>query len=145
MVYVDILTHSTDLTMKGWFTTARGDDFDDTLERAAHQALIEFYERHLSVLGDTAISLLPVRNEGNALWSECMAAVANPKLPTHRAGWALTTRYSQHVSSLLQEVTVMGAHVRLRLDEYVGQVKVRNYAIKDIQKGNRDLLQNNAR
>jgi hypothetical protein len=53
--------------MAAWFTTARGDDLDDTLERAAHQALTEFYDRHLSVLGDSAIALLPARNEGNAV------------------------------------------------------------------------------
>jgi hypothetical protein len=57
---VDILTHPTDPTMTAWFTTARGDDLDDTLERAAHQALMEFCERHLSVLYNTAIALLPV-------------------------------------------------------------------------------------
>jgi hypothetical protein len=46
--------------MTTWFTTARGDDLDDTLERAAHQALTEFCEHLLAVPGDTAISLLPV-------------------------------------------------------------------------------------
>jgi chromosome segregation ATPase len=30
-----------------------------------------------------------------------MAAVGDPELPTHHSGWALTARYSQHVSSLL--------------------------------------------
>jgi hypothetical protein len=35
-VHVDIPAHPTDLTMTAWFTTARGDDLDDTLERAAH-------------------------------------------------------------------------------------------------------------
>jgi hypothetical protein len=45
--------------MTAWFTMARGDDLDDTLERAAHQALTEFYERHLPVLGDTNIALPP--------------------------------------------------------------------------------------
>jgi hypothetical protein len=49
-VHVDILAHPTDPTMAAWFTTARGDDLDDTLERAAHQALTEFCERHLLVL-----------------------------------------------------------------------------------------------
>jgi hypothetical protein len=58
-VHMDIPAHSTDPTMMAWFTMVRGDDLDDTLERAAHQALMEFYEHHLSVLGDTAISLLP--------------------------------------------------------------------------------------
>jgi hypothetical protein len=42
------------------FTMARCDKLDDTLERAAHQALMEFCERHLSGLDGTAIVLLPV-------------------------------------------------------------------------------------
>jgi hypothetical protein len=99
---------------------ARGNDLDDALERAAHQALTEFYERHLPIFDGTAIALLPVRNEGNAVWSERVAAVDDPELPTHHPGWALMARYSQHVSSLLQEVIVMGAHLCLRLEEYTG-------------------------
>jgi predicted Zn-dependent protease with MMP-like domain len=144
-VHVDILAHPTDLTMTAWFTTAQGDDLDDNLERAAHQALTEFCERHLLVLGATAIVLLPVRNEDNAVWSEHVATVGDPELLTHHVGWALTARYSQHVSSLPQEVTVTGAHLHLCLEEYAGQVKAKNRAVKDIQKGNRELLQKNAR
>jgi hypothetical protein len=144
-IHMDIPAHPTDLTMTAWFTMARGDNLDDTLERAAHQALTEFYERHLSILGDTAIALLPIQNEGNALWSERVAAIGDPKLSTHHAGWALTARYSQHGSSLLQEVTATGAHLRLRLEECVGQVKAKNSAVKDMQKGNQELLQKNAR
>jgi chromosome segregation ATPase len=103
--------------MMAWFTTAQGDDIDVTLERAAHQALTEFCERHLPVLGDTAIALLPVRNEGNAVWRERVTAISDPEFLTHHAGWALTARYTQHVSSVLQEVTATGAHLRLRLEE----------------------------
>jgi septal ring factor EnvC (AmiA/AmiB activator) len=51
----------------------------------------------------------------------------------------------QHVSSLLQEVTATGAHPCLRLEECTGQVKTKNRIVKDIQKGNRELLQKNAR
>jgi hypothetical protein len=116
-VHVDIPAHPTDPTMTAWFTTARSDDLDDTLERAAHQALMEFYERHLPVLGDTAIALLPIRNEGDAVWSERVATIGDPEIPTHHAGCALTAHYAQHVSSLLQEVTTTGAHLRLRLEE----------------------------
>jgi hypothetical protein len=46
---VDILAHPTDPTMTAWLTMAGGDDLDDTLERAAHQTLMEFCERHLLV------------------------------------------------------------------------------------------------
>jgi hypothetical protein len=100
-VHVDIPAHPTDPTMTAWFTTARGDDLDDTLERAAHQALTEFCECHLLVLNDIALALLPVRNEGNAVWSERVTAISDPEFSTHHAGWALTARYAQHVSSLL--------------------------------------------
>jgi hypothetical protein len=140
---VNIPVHPTDPTMTAWFTTARGDDLDDTLEKAAHHALMEFCERHLLVLGDTAIALLPVRNEGNAVWSERVTVIGDPELPTHHAGWALTARYAQHVSSLLQEVTATGTHLRLRLEECAGQVMAKN-RVKDVQKGNRELLQKNA-
>jgi hypothetical protein len=131
--------------MAAWFTTTRGDVLNDTLERATHQTLMEFYEHHLPILGDTAIALFPVQNEGNAVWSVHVAVVGDPKHPTHHAGWALMARYSQHMSSLLQEVTETGAHLCLCLEEYTGQVKAKNRAIKDIQKGKRELLQKNAR
>jgi hypothetical protein len=134
-VHVDIPAHPTDPTMTAWFTMARDDDLDDTLETAAHQALTEFCERHLPVLGDTDIALLPIQNEGNAVWSEHVAAIGDPKLPTHHAGWVLTARYAQHMSSLLQEVTATGAHLHLHLEECTGQVKANNYIIKDIQEG----------
>jgi hypothetical protein len=139
-VHVDILAHPSDPTMMAWFTTARGHDLNDTLERVAHQALMEFYERHLPVLDGTTIAFLPVRNEANVLWSECLATVGDPKLPTHHASWPLMARYSQHMSSLLQEVTATGAHQRLHLEEYAGQVEAKNCAFKGIHKGNRELL-----
>jgi hypothetical protein len=143
-VHVDIPAHPTDPTMTAWFTTARVDDLDDTLEKAAHQALTEFCEHHLPVLSDTAIALLPVWNEGNAVWSDRVTTISDPEFPTHHAGWVLTARYAQHMSSLLQEVTATGAHLRLRLEECADQVKAKNRVVKDIQKGNRELLQKNA-
>jgi hypothetical protein len=129
--------------MTAWFTTTQGDNLDDTLEGAAHQALTEFSECHLPVHGNTTIALLPVWNEGNAVWSERVAIVGDPKLPTHHAGWVLTALYSQHVSSLLQVVTAMGSHLCLCLEECASQVKAQNCTMKDIQKGNWELLQNN--
>jgi hypothetical protein len=57
------------------------------------------------------------------MWSERMAAISDTELSTHHTGWVLTARYSQHVSNLIQEATAMGAHLRLRLEEYTGQVK----------------------
>jgi septal ring factor EnvC (AmiA/AmiB activator) len=79
------------------------------------------------------------------VWSERVTTIGDPKLLTHHVGWALTACYSQHLSSLLQEVTAMGTHLCFHLDEYASQVKAQNRAIKGIQKGNRELLQKNTR
>jgi hypothetical protein len=35
-VHVDIPAHPSNPGMMAWFTTARGDDLDDSMERAAH-------------------------------------------------------------------------------------------------------------
>jgi hypothetical protein len=74
------------------------------------------------------------------VWSERVTAISDPEFLTHHAGWALTTRYAQYVSSLLQEVTATGAHLRLCLEECADQVKAKNHVVNDIQKGNRELL-----
>jgi hypothetical protein len=143
--YMGLPAYPTDPTMTAWFTTARGDDLDDTLGRAAHQALTEFCERHQLVLGDTAIALIPVRDEGNMVWSERVATIGDPEVLTHHAGWALTACYAQHMSSMLQQVTATGAHFRLLLEECAGQTKAQNRAIKNLQEDNRELFQKNAR
>jgi hypothetical protein len=92
-VHMDIPAHPSDPGMTTWFTTAQGNDLDDTLERAAHQTLMEFCEHHLSGLDGITIALLPIRNEGKAVWSERVAAVSDPEHPTYHAGWAFTACY----------------------------------------------------
>jgi hypothetical protein len=142
-VHVDIPSHPSNPGMKAWFTTATGDDLDDTLERAAHQTLTEFYVCRLLGLAGTTIALFPGQNEGNIAWSERLATVGNAKCSAYHAGWAFTARYAQHMSSMFQEVVTTGAYQPLRMEEYALQVSTKNRLIKDIQKGNRDLLQEN--
>jgi hypothetical protein len=131
--------------MTAWFTTATGDDLDDTLERVAHQALTEFCECHLSGLAGTAIAMFPIQNEGNTAWSERLTAVGDPERSAYHVGWVFRARYAQHMSSMFQEVTTTGAYQRLCLEEYDHQVSAKNRLIKDIQKGNHELLQENHR
>jgi hypothetical protein len=59
-VHMDIPAHPSDPSMMAWFTTGTGDELDDTLERAAHQALTEFCECHLAGLIGTTVALFPV-------------------------------------------------------------------------------------
>jgi hypothetical protein len=144
-IHVDIPAHPSDLDMTAWFTTATGDDLDDTLERAAHQALTEFCDRHLPGLVGTDITLFPVQNEGNTTWSERLAAMGDPERSAYHAGWAFTAHYAQHTCSMFQGVTTTGACQHLRMEEYDNQVSAKNCLIKDIHKGNREILQENHR
>jgi hypothetical protein len=100
-VHVDVLTHPSNLSLMAWFTTAKGDDLDDTLERAAHQALMEFCERHLPSLDGTTIASFSIQNKGNTVWSECLAIVGDSEHLTYHTGWAFTACYAHHVSSML--------------------------------------------
>jgi hypothetical protein len=84
-----------------WFTMAKGDDLDDTLERAAHQALMKFCERHLPSLDGTAIASFSIQNKGNAVWSECLATIGDFEHLTYHTRWAFTACYAHHVSSML--------------------------------------------
>jgi hypothetical protein len=59
-VHVDVSAHHSNPGMTAWFTMTTGDDLDDTLERAAYQALTEICERHLSGVASTTIVLFPV-------------------------------------------------------------------------------------
>jgi hypothetical protein len=131
-VHVDVLAHPFNPGMTAWFTTATGDDLDDTMERTAHQALMEFYECHLLGLAGTPIALFPIKNEGNMAWSERLATVGDPERSAYHVGWVFMARYTQHMSSMFQEVTVTGAYQRLHLEEYDHQVSAMNRLIKDI-------------
>jgi hypothetical protein len=77
-VHVEISAHFTNSTMMAWFTMAQGDDLDDALERAAHQALTEFCERHLQVLDDTVIVLLPFRTRPTRCGVSAWPPLATP-------------------------------------------------------------------
>jgi hypothetical protein len=139
-VHVDIPAHHSDPGMTTWFTTATGDDFDDTLERAAHQTLTEFYEHHLPGLADTTIALFPIQNEDKTTWSERLTTVGDPERLAYHTGWAFMAHYAQYMSSMFQEVAATCAYQRLCLEEYDHQVSTKNRLIKDIQKDNRELL-----
>jgi hypothetical protein len=140
-VYVDVPAHPFDPGIMAWFTMATGNDLDDTQERAAHQALTEFCERHLLGLIGAVVALSPIQNEGNTAWSEHLAAVGNNEGLTYHAGWAFTARYAHHMSSMFHEAMATGAYQCLRLEEYDHQVSTKNRLIIDIQKGNQELLQ----
>jgi hypothetical protein len=67
------------------------------------------------------------------VWSEHLAAVGDPKCSAYHAGWAFIERYTQHKSSLFQEVAATCAYQHLRLEEYDHEVSAKNRLIKDIQ------------
>jgi hypothetical protein len=55
---------------------------------------MEFCEHHLPGLDGTIVALFPIQNEGNAEWSERLAAVGDPECRTYHVGWAFMARYT---------------------------------------------------
>jgi hypothetical protein len=115
-----------------WFTMVTGDDIDDMLERAIHQALTDFCERHLSVTVSTPVTLIPIRDMGNPTWSEHRAAACDTARQTYHTGWAFMARYARHMSSLLQEVMMVGAYQCMHLEEYDDQVEAKDCLIAEL-------------
>jgi polyhydroxyalkanoate synthesis regulator phasin len=55
---------------------------------------------------------------GDRTWSRRMIAACDSTQLTYHEGWAFTVRYTQHLSSLLREVSLVGTFQHVRLEEY---------------------------
>jgi hypothetical protein len=65
-----------------------------------------------------------------------MAAAYDTTMSTYHEGWVFTTWYTQHVSSLLREVALVGTFERVCLEEYNQQVEAKDHHIDELGKGN---------
>jgi hypothetical protein len=64
-----------------------------------------------------------------------MAAACDTAGQTYHAGWTFIARYTQHVISLLLEVTTVGAYQCMHLEEYDHQVEAKDRLIDELRKG----------
>jgi hypothetical protein len=149
-VHVDVPTHPSDPSMIAWFTQAMTSmtlwrglptrpswSFVSTTCRASTAPLLPC----MAPLLTCSPSKTRATHHGVSAWPR----VGEPERPTYHASWVFTACYAQHVRSMLQEVTPTGTYQRLRLEEYDHQVEAKTRLIKDIQKGNQELLQWNHR
>jgi hypothetical protein len=126
---------------KAWSTSTRWDDIGDTLERVAQQVLMEFCKQYLWDTDCTSVALFPIRDESDHTWRRCMAAACDTTLPTYQEHWAFTMWYAQHTTSLLWEVTLVGAFQLVRLEDYDHQVEAKDNLIDELRTWNQELLQ----
>jgi hypothetical protein len=88
-VHVDILAHPTDPTMTAWFTTTRGDDLNDTLERAAHQALRSSVSATCRSLATPSLPCSPFKMRatwcGVSAWPPSVTPSFRPTTPVGRS------------------------------------------------------------
>jgi hypothetical protein len=76
---------------------------------------------------------------GNLTWSACFVDACDTTRQTYHTGWAFTTRYTRHVSSLLQEVTTVSAHQHMHLEDYNHQLEAKDCLITGLRKSNKEL------
>ena len=133
-VHVDIPSNPAHPDWMAWSTCVRGRDMEDTLERAAQQALTEFCGRHLPDTARTPVALFPIQDQGNPRWQERIAAVCDTRQPGHQPRLALLAQYAQHTHRLQLETDQINSFQRLRLEEYDQMVDSRDSRITELER-----------
>jgi hypothetical protein len=90
----------------------------DTLEKAAHRALLEFCEWHLADTADSPIAMFPIRNQGDRTWWERMRAANDKTSPTYHVSFTACSCYAHYTYNMLHEERLINKSQHERLKEY---------------------------
>jgi hypothetical protein len=75
---------------------------DTGIEMTAHIALTSLCEDHLTATTALPIALLPIQDQENTIWQQCLAAVSDLKGPHFHVGMTSLARYAQYLFNLQQ-------------------------------------------
>jgi hypothetical protein len=94
--------------METWSRSVIGSEPDTGVELMAHIALISLCEDHLAATATLPIALLPIQDQENPIWQQCLEAVSNLKGPHFHAGMTSLARYAQYLFNLQHNTTKTG-------------------------------------
>jgi hypothetical protein len=104
--------------MDPWSGSIIGSEPDTGVELIAHLSLTSLCVHHLAATAALPIVLLPIRNQENPVWQQCLGAVSNLKGPHFHAGMTSLAKYTQYLFNL-QHNTARTARQRCtHLTEY---------------------------
>jgi hypothetical protein len=91
-----------------WLGSVIGSKPDTGVERMAHITLTFLCEDRLTATATLPIALLPIRNQENPVWQQCLEAVSNLKSPHFHARMTSLARYAQYLFNLHHNTTRTG-------------------------------------
>jgi hypothetical protein len=83
-----------------WSGTVIGSEPDTGMEMMAHITLTSLCEDRLTTTAALPIALLPIWNQENLVWQECLKDVSDLEGPHLHAGMTSLARYVQYLFSL---------------------------------------------
>jgi hypothetical protein len=101
-----------------WLGLVIGSEPDTGVELMAHITLTFLCEDHLAATAALPITLLPIQDQENPVWQQCLEAVSNLKGPHFHAGITSLARYTQYLFNLQHNTARTGMQQRMRLMAY---------------------------
>jgi hypothetical protein len=103
---------------------------DTSIEMMAHIALTSLCENRLTATAALPIVLLPIRDQENPVWQQCLAAMSDLKGPYFHAGMTLLAIYAQYMFNLQHNNARTGIQQHTRLMAYKESVTAATGEIK---------------
>jgi hypothetical protein len=101
-----------------WWRAFIGSEPDTGVELMAHIALTSLCEDHLAATATLPITLLPIQNQENPVWQQCLEATSNLKGPHFHAGMTSLARYMHYLFNLQHNTARIGMQQHTRLTAY---------------------------
>jgi hypothetical protein len=88
-----------------WSGSVISSEPNTNVEMMAHITLTSLCENHLAATAALPIALLPIRNQQNPLWQQCLEAVSDLKGSLFHAEMTSLARYAQYLFNLQHNTT----------------------------------------
>jgi hypothetical protein len=102
----------------------------------AHIALTSLCEDHLAATAALAIALLPIWNQENPIWKQCLEVMSNLKGPHFHTGMISLAKYAQYLLNLLHNTASSGMQQRTHLTAYKESAATATYEIEGLRHEN---------
>jgi hypothetical protein len=80
--------------MEPWSGSIIASEPNTGIELMAHMAVTSLCEDRLTATAALSIALLPIQNQENLVWQQCLEAVSNLKCPYFHAGMTSLAKYA---------------------------------------------------
>jgi hypothetical protein len=105
-------------SMKPWSRFIIGSEPDTSVEMMAHIALTSLCEDRLTATAGLPIAPLPIQNQENPIWQQCLEAMFDLKGPHFHAGMTSLAMYMQYLFNLQHNTVRTGKQQCTRLTTY---------------------------